>query len=260
MDHFFDTKRLPSFLVPFVTLSYPVNPPLKPDSFPDSAYYEIGYRDVCVIVTLIAIMAILRDAARVLVLEPFAIWKLTRDWRRRQASKSGSSTPDMRASVNDPLNVNASGKVNGPVTTIGSAEKLVADRPPDKSRDAHRIRHAVLRFAEQGWQALYYLIQWSLGIVRVTYHFRFAMHTYPMHKTVYSLPPTLEPLGRISSRAPRRYRQVVLPYANIRLRPCCASSQCRGPTERPLANDCPPCRHYYVDSYQLCIQLYSRWL
>ncbi|KAH9972998.1 longevity assurance proteins LAG1/LAC1 [Lactifluus volemus] len=155
MDHFFDTKRLPSFLVPFVTLSYPVNPPLKPDSFPDSAYYEIGYRDVCVIVTLIAIMAILRDAARVLVLEPFAIWKLTRDWRRRQASK---------ASVNDPLNVNASGKVNGPVTTIGSAEKLVADRPPDKSRDAHRIRHAVLRFAEQGWQALYYLIQWSLGI------------------------------------------------------------------------------------------------
>jgi TRAM1-like protein len=174
MDYFFDTKRLPSFLVPFITLSYPVNPPLKPDSFPHSAYYEIGYRDVCVIVTLIAIMAIVRDAARVLLLEPFANWKLTRDWRRRQASKSGSSTPDMRASVNDPLNVNASGKVNGPVTTIGSAEKLVADRPPDKSRDAHRIRHAVLRFAEQGWQALYYLIQWSLGIVRVTYHFRFA--------------------------------------------------------------------------------------
>jgi very-long-chain ceramide synthase len=178
MDYFFDTKRLPSFLVPFVTLSYPVNPPLKPDSFPDSAYYDIGYRDVCVVVTLIAIMAILRDAARVLILEPFANWKLTRDWRRRQVSKSGSSTPDTRASVNDPLNVNASGKVNGPVTTIGSAEKLVADRPPDKSRGAHRIRHAVIRFAEQGWQAIYYLIQWSLGIVRVTYHLRLAMHFY----------------------------------------------------------------------------------
>jgi very-long-chain ceramide synthase len=193
MDYFFDTKRLPSFLVPFITLSYPVNPPLKPDSFPHSAYYEIGYRDVCVIVTLIAIMAIVRDAARVLLLEPFANWKLTRDWRRRQASKSGSSTPDMRASVNDPLNVNASEKVNGPVTTIGSAEKLVADRPPDKSRDAHRIRHSVLRFAEQGWQAIYYLIQLSLGIVRVPYHLCFAKHLPLCTKQYihYNLPSNL---------------------------------------------------------------------
>jgi very-long-chain ceramide synthase len=176
MDYFFDPNRLPSLLVPFVALSYSVEPPVNPDSFPDSSYYDIGYRDVCLIVTLIAIMAILRDAARILLLEPFANWKLTRDWRRRQASKSGSSTPDLKASVNNPLSINANGKVKGPVTTIGSAEKLVADRPAENSRDAHRIRHAVIRFAEQGWQAIYFLVQWSLGVVRVFYHLLLAMH------------------------------------------------------------------------------------
>ena len=176
MDYFFDPNRLPSILVPFVTLSYPVDPPVNPDSFHNSSYYDIGYLDACLIVTLIAIMAILRDAARLLFLEPFANWKLTRDWRRRQASKSGSSTPDLKASINNTVSVNANGKVNGPVTTIGSAEKLLADRPADNSREARRIRHAVIRFAEQGWQAIYYLVQWLLGIVRVPYHPLLAMH------------------------------------------------------------------------------------
>ena len=64
MDYFFDTNQLPSFLVPFVSLSYRVDPPPNPDSFPNSSYYDIGYLDVCLIVTIIAIMAILRDAAR----------------------------------------------------------------------------------------------------------------------------------------------------------------------------------------------------
>ncbi|KAI0248809.1 longevity-assurance protein [Lactifluus subvellereus] len=169
MDYFFDPNRLPSLLVPFVTLSYPVDPPVNPDSFPNSSYYDIGYLDACVIVTLIAIMAVLRDAARVLLLEPFANWKLTRDWRRRQASKSGSSTPELKANVNNPVSINPNGKVNGPVTTIGSAEKLLADRPAENSREARRIRHAVVRFAEQGWQAIYYLVQWSLGVY-IHYH------------------------------------------------------------------------------------------
>ncbi|KAF8270956.1 longevity assurance proteins LAG1/LAC1 [Lactarius quietus] len=165
MDYFFDLNRLPSFLVPFVTLSYPVDPPLNPDSFPDSSYYDIGYRDACLIVTLIAIMAILRDASRLFILEPFANWKLTRDWRRRKARKSGSSTPDSKASSNNTVGHNVNSKFNEPVTILGSAEKLVADRPPENSLEARRIRHAVMRFAEQGWQAIYYMNQWSLGMV-----------------------------------------------------------------------------------------------
>jgi acyl-CoA-dependent ceramide synthase len=166
MDYFFDLNRLPSFLVPFVTLSYPVAPPINPDSFPDSSYYDIGYRDVCLIVTLIAIMASLRDAARLFMLEPFAYWKLTRDWRRRRALKSGSSTPDSKQSSNKTVSHNANGKINGCVTISSSAEKLFADRPPENSREARRIRHAISRFGEQGWQFIYYMAQWSLGMVR----------------------------------------------------------------------------------------------
>jgi acyl-CoA-dependent ceramide synthase len=165
MDYF-DLNRLPSILVPFVTLSYSVDPPINPDSFPDSSYYDIGYRDVCLIVTLIAIMAILRDAAR-LLLEPLAYWELTRDWRRRKALKS-SSTPDSKQSSNDTVSHNANSKINGCVT-INSREKLFADRPPENSRELRRIRHATSRFGEQGWQAIYYTTQWSLGMVRFSY-------------------------------------------------------------------------------------------
>jgi acyl-CoA-dependent ceramide synthase len=161
---FFDPNRLPTFLVPFVSLSYHVDPPPNPDSFPDSSYYNIGYLDVCLVMTTIAIMAVLRDGARLLVFEPFANWKLTRAWRRRQALKSGSATPDSKASI-----VKTNGRMNGRVTTIGSAEKLVADRPAEHSPEARRIRHAVIRFAEQGWQVVYYSWQWSLGIVRVSH-------------------------------------------------------------------------------------------
>ncbi|KAH8982425.1 longevity assurance proteins LAG1/LAC1 [Lactarius akahatsu] len=164
MDYFFDPTRFPSFLVPFVTLSYSVDPPLNPDSFPDSSYYDIGYRDVCLIVTLIAIMAVLRDAARIFVLEPFAHWKLTRDWRRRQALKSGSSTPDSKPRPNNTVGCDANSKVNEPVAINSSAEKLVAVRPPENSPSARRIRHSVTRFAEQGWQVIYYTTQWSLGM------------------------------------------------------------------------------------------------
>jgi acyl-CoA-dependent ceramide synthase len=168
MDTLFDLNRVPSFLRPFVSLSYSVDPPLSPDSFPDSSYYDIGYLDVCLIVTLIAIMAVLRDAARVLVLEPFANWKLTRDWRRRQALKSGSATPDSKAS--SVAGINSNRKTHGPATTIGNGEKSAANCPAEHSPEARRIRHAVVRFAEQGWQAVYYLCQWLLGIVRLPYH------------------------------------------------------------------------------------------
>ncbi|KAI0265086.1 longevity-assurance protein [Gloeopeniophorella convolvens] len=148
MDYLFDLNRLPSFLVPFVSLSY-----------------RIGYRDVCLIVTLIAIMAVLRDSARLLLLEPFANWKLTRDWRRRQALKSGSSTPDANAKKGEtPGSGDKISRVTASNGNVGNAERLTADRPAEGSLEARRIRHAVVRFAEQGWQAIYYLVQWLLGI------------------------------------------------------------------------------------------------
>jgi very-long-chain ceramide synthase len=225
MDYFFDPNRLPAFLVPFVSLSYTVDRPLNVDSFANSSYYDIGYLDVCLIVTIIAIMAILRDAARILVLEPFANWKLTRDWRRRQALKSGSATPDSKA--DNVVGIKTNGRTNGRViTTIGSAEKLMADRPAEHSPEARRIRHAVIRFAEQGWQAIYYLFQWSLGMVRIFYHLLSETRLL-IFATVHSLLPSLkQPLGRVPSYTPPRHCQGVLSYADISLRSCCSSSQC----------------------------------
>jgi hypothetical protein len=254
MDYFFDPNRLPSFLVPFVSLSYRVDPPPNPDSFPGSSYYDIGYLDVCLIVTFIATMAILRDAARILLFGPFANWKLTRDWRRRQALKSGSSTPDSKAG-----NAKTNGRINGPVTTIGSAEKLVADRPAEHSREARRIRHAVVRFAEQGWQVVYYSCQWSLGVVRVSYHLLLEMRLLIL-ATVHSLLPSLEPLGRVPSYTPPRHYQGVLSHADVSLLTSCPSSQRRSPTERPLANDGPSRCNHRTDCRQLCVQFYARWM
>jgi very-long-chain ceramide synthase len=219
MDYFFDPNRLPPFLVPFVSLSYRVDPPPNPDSFSDSSYYDIGYLDVCLIVTIIATMAILRDAARIFLFEPFANWKLTRDWRRRQALKSGSATPDSKAGI-----VKPNGRINGRVTTIGSAEKLVADRPADHSPEARRIRHAVVRFAEQGWQVVYYSWQWSLGVVRVSYHLLLEMRLL-ISVTVHSLLPSLERLDRVPPYTPSWHYQNVLSHADISLLTSCPSSQ-----------------------------------
>ena len=72
---------LPSQLVPFFFLSYPVAPPAQPDSFPDANYYSTGVLDGCIIVTAIAVMAVLRDATRLFVCEPFARWYLARTLR-----------------------------------------------------------------------------------------------------------------------------------------------------------------------------------
>ncbi len=257
MDYFFDPNRLPTFLVPFVSLSYPVDPPPNPDSFSNSSYYDIGYLDVCLIVTFISTMAILRDASRILIFEPFANWKLTRDWRRRQALKSGSATPDSKAS--NVVSVKTDGKINGPVTTIGSAEKRVADRLAEHSPEARRIRHGVRRFAEQGWLVVYYSWQWSLGVVRVSYHLLLETRLLIL-ATVHSLLPSLEPLDRLPSYTPPRHCQGVLSHPDVSLRTSHSSSQCRGPTERPLANGGSPRRNHRTYCRQLCVQFYSCWV
>ncbi|KAI0026964.1 longevity assurance proteins LAG1/LAC1 [Vararia minispora EC-137] len=151
---------LPSFLVPFVTLSHQVSPPEHTDSFPNSSYHDIGRLDVCLIVTLIAAMAVARDATRLFVLEPFARWKLMRDWRRYKTQKSsntsGASTPTTaKASPIDGAPLNGNGYL---------AEKSNAERLLEKTTEPRHIKHGVMRFAEQGWVFVYYLAQWSYGL------------------------------------------------------------------------------------------------
>jgi very-long-chain ceramide synthase len=128
---------LTSFLGPFISLSYPTDTPANLDSFYNSPYYNTGPLDGCFIITCIAVMAILRDGIRLGILEPFARWKLSRDLQRKGEAQSHKI-----------LN----GHPNGFVLQISK-------------REARCMHRSVLRFAEQGWSALYYSVQWTFGFV-----------------------------------------------------------------------------------------------
>lgn len=142
---------LPSFLVPFVTLSYPAATPAEPDSFPNSAYYRTGPLDVCLVISCIAVMAVLRDAARLCLMEPFAEWKLTRDLEHSRKIKANGKTP---AAVN--------GHANGHAVHANGHGIY-------SQKEARKLHRKVLRFAEQSWSVIYYILTWSYGLVRIVY-------------------------------------------------------------------------------------------
>ncbi|TDL29521.1 longevity assurance proteins LAG1/LAC1 [Rickenella mellea] len=141
---------LPSYMVPFFTLSYPTTRPSEPDSFPTSNYYDIGLLDACFIIGCIAVMAILRDATRLGIMEPFARWYLSRKFAR-----------DVEAKCQQ--NGTSNGAVNGNANGHGLIEKP-ADSLRRKKREEKLITRSVLRFAEQGWSVIYYTCQWSYGL------------------------------------------------------------------------------------------------
>lgn len=143
---------LPSFLVPFVTLSYPTATPAVPDSFHNSAYYRTGPLDVCLVVGCIAVMAVLRDATRLGLMEPFAKWKLMRDLKHsrninldRKASQLANGDGNGHS-----LNGHAAMHGNGGISTA-----------QNEGRKMHR---KVIRFAEQGWSVIYYTLTWCYGL------------------------------------------------------------------------------------------------
>lgn len=145
---------LPTFLVPFFSLSYPSEPPDHPDSFTEANYYSTGLLDGWLIITCIAVMAILRDVLRIFVMEPFAHWYLTRKYASEPPKEIGNGSTE-------PL-LNG----NGHTTQTSQSEKNDAARK--KKRDERLIRRSVLRFAEQGWSVIYYTIQWGFGVVSIT--------------------------------------------------------------------------------------------
>ncbi|KAJ3994204.1 TLC domain-containing protein [Lentinula boryana] len=134
--------RLSGYLYPFIFLSSPTTTPTNPDSFPTSQYYRTDTKDLCLVISIIAVYAILRDALRLGVFEPFARWKLFRDLTRKQhAGKSNGN-----ASVSSSGNGHSSARI-----TLAKAER-------------RKMRHSVLRFAEQGWSVVYYTLQWGFGL------------------------------------------------------------------------------------------------
>ncbi|KAL0577721.1 Sphingosine N-acyltransferase lag1 [Marasmius crinis-equi] len=149
MTSFNASEWMHPYLVPFFTLCYPTDPPKNPDSFPNSQYYKTGLKDLCMIVTIIAVMAVLRDVFRLCVFEPFARWKLYRDLRQNRVTKK----------------MNGNGHANGNGHQNGNGHKghngHVAG-PTKKER--RKIERSVLRFAEQGWPVIYYPLQLAFGV------------------------------------------------------------------------------------------------
>jgi len=145
---------VPSYLNPFLSLSYPTETPPKTDSFHDSQYFRTGWLDVCTIVGLIAAMAVLRDLARLCIFEPFAHWKLAKTLRAKKlaASNRGSSSPSKTKSVSN-------GVVNGHQAN-GDAHEITFT-----AVERRRMHRSVLRFAEQGWALLCYSFQCGFGLV-----------------------------------------------------------------------------------------------
>lgn len=144
MDYF--TSRLPDYLVPFLSLSSPTDAPANPDSFPNSLFYKTDPKDFCLVITFIAVMAILRDALRLGVFEPFVKWKLSRDLRLRRKQQA--------VKTNGNTGVVSNG--NGHSTAFTKAER-------------RKMKHSVFRFAEQGWPIVYYPLQWGFGLVNSSY-------------------------------------------------------------------------------------------
>jgi acyl-CoA-dependent ceramide synthase len=102
-------------------------------------------------VSVIAAMAILRDVLRIFVFEPFARWKLTRDL---MAEKEKTRRLIDQANGGPVKNGHA---VNG--------NGIVSKSPAQPSKkDRRRVTRSVLRFAEQGWQFVYYTPCWAYGL------------------------------------------------------------------------------------------------
>ncbi|KAE9410444.1 longevity assurance proteins LAG1/LAC1 [Gymnopus androsaceus JB14] len=131
-------SRLPDYLVPFFSISSPTDAPANPDSFPNSRYYKTDPKDFCLVITFIAIMAILRDALRLGVFEPFVKWKLSRDLRLKRKQQNGTTR----------------------VVSNGNGHSHTAFTKAER----RKMRHSVFRFAEQGWPIVYYPLQWAFGL------------------------------------------------------------------------------------------------
>ncbi|KAF9452502.1 longevity assurance proteins LAG1/LAC1 [Macrolepiota fuliginosa MF-IS2] len=160
------SDRLPSFLLPFFVLQYPTQAPEHPDSFPNSDYFNVGKLDICFVFTLIAIMAVLRDALRLGVLEPFARWKLTRDLERRRRERglkklvsSGNANENGHVS-HESGDEKAQLNGNGHALTNGNGYC----KTPYTRKELQQMNRSVLRFAEQGWSVVYYSLQWCYGL------------------------------------------------------------------------------------------------
>lgn len=143
---------LSPYLTPFISLSYPTKPPAHTDSFHDSTYYDTGPLDACIVITCIAVMAVLRDIVRIFITEPFARWMTLRNLTRSKARKALANGNGNGAVKN--------GDANGHGNGHAAPAKIHVTRKEERA-----MRHNVVRFAEQSWPVICYTVTWSCGFV-----------------------------------------------------------------------------------------------
>lgn len=148
-------QKLLPYLSPFYTLQYPTTTPEHPDSFPDSWYYHAGKLDICIVISMMAVMAILRDAFRLGFFEPLARCKLYRDLRRKREKVMVASKANGHGKSLNGNGHNGNGHANGHANGCASPT----------TKEIRLIERSVMRFAEQGWSVIYYPLQWAFGLV-----------------------------------------------------------------------------------------------
>lgn len=142
-------------------------------------------------------MAILRDALRLGICEPFARWylsrRLTRSKAKAAAITNGKPNGDAQKSNGNAQKANGSAeksngnaqKSNGDAQKYngaanGSSSYGIAQPLPMTKVEARQMRHSVIRFAEQGWPAVYYIYQFAFGVVSLQ---RFFLYRYMTSKS-----------------------------------------------------------------------------
>ena len=152
-------KWLPEVFIPFLTLSYPTARPTNPDSYPTSNYFGTGRLDGCFVLTWILVLGILRECLRLGVLEPFARQYL---YYKDMADNGVIAGIGVKAQS---LPVNGDVPLPKPPALVTN-KNAVNRRPKGMSKATWKRERSAVRCAEQGWQLTYYMIYWSLGLVR----------------------------------------------------------------------------------------------
>lgn len=161
MNTFQAPTWLPESLIPFFTLSYPVEPPQNPDSYPNSHYYGTGRLDACFVLTWIVVLGILRECLRLGILEPFARQYL---YRKDMAELSKKGARNGSTNGHAASNGDFHPALPPPKPVVSSTKNVVKRRPKGMDKTTWRRERSTLRFAEQGWQLTYYLVYSPLGL------------------------------------------------------------------------------------------------
>ncbi|KDQ21622.1 hypothetical protein BOTBODRAFT_98865 [Botryobasidium botryosum FD-172 SS1] len=172
---------------PFFVLSYPVAPPLRPDSFPNSQYYEVGLLDGLFILGWSVLWVLMREGVMRLF-KPIARRRLLALSLSQRAARAGAS--DATTNGHAATKSKTDGMGNGHSTAVqnGSTHEWSRERKSsmDVSPSASRTRREtmraqarekkVTRFAEQGWSVFYYSIFWTYGM-----YIHISLPTYPFN-------------------------------------------------------------------------------